>query len=432
MRHLTSGSYEANVAKSYLYAFLMDFALWMPIWVLYLQDRRGLSLTQITFLDVPFFLLIVVAQVPAGVIADRFGRKYSIMIGAAFFAVAVLVFGLATNYPLILTSYILWSLAVTFRVGADSALLYDTLKQIGQEERFHGAMGRLWATRSTALLAGLLLGAPLASATNFSFTFEASAGLALAAIVVALWMHEPRHVAVEAREAMGQTLLQGVGEAWRQPAVRYVILYSGVVSLGFFGPVVIFQQPWLAEHGVATQHLGLWQAPARAGEIAAALGAGWLLLRMGERARVLRAAGDARRLQPGARRHRSLVDRGSVRRHRGGQRAAEPVPGELHQPSHRQRAAGDGAVGAERGAERDARGGATARGRDRRRVGAAGGVPDVRDDGAGARRRDARAVGACTRRGAGGGGVRGDGGGSGRRRIGRRARRRGRLRSMLR
>ncbi len=272
------------MAKSYLYAFLMDFALWMPIWVLYLQDRRGLSLTQITFLDVPFFLLIVVAQVPAGVIADRFGRKYSIMIGAAFFAVAVLVFGLATNYPLILTSYILWSLAVTFRVGADSALLYDTLKQIGQEERFHGAMGRLWATRSTALLAGLLLGAPLASATNFSFTFEASAGLALAAIVVALWMHEPRHVAVEAREAMGQTLLQGVGEAWRQPAIRYVILYSGVVSLGFFGPVVIFQQPWLAEHGVATQHLGLWQAPARAGEIAAALGAGWLLLRMGERA----------------------------------------------------------------------------------------------------------------------------------------------------
>jgi predicted MFS family arabinose efflux permease len=141
----------------------------------------------------------------------------------------------------------------------------------------------MWATRSTALLAGLLLGAPLASATSFSFTFEASAALGLAAAAVALWMHEPRHAAVEAREAMGQTLLRGVREAWQRPSVRYVILYSGVVSLGFFGPVVIFQQPWLAEHGVATERLGLWQAPARAGEIAAALGAGWLLLRMGER-----------------------------------------------------------------------------------------------------------------------------------------------------
>lgn len=283
MRYLTARSYEANVWKSYLYAFLMDFALWMPIWVLYLRDQRGFSLTQITLMDVPFFLLIVFAQVPAGVIADRFGRKYSITTGAAFFAVAVLVFGLATNYPLILLSYILWSLAVTFRVGADSALLYDTLKQLGQEDRFHKAMGRLWATRSTALLAGLLLGAPLASATNFSFTFEASALMGLAAAAVALWMHEPRHAAVDARETMGQTLLQGVREAWQRPSVRYVILYSGVISLGFFGPVVIFQQPWLAEHGIATARLGLWQAPARAGEIAAALMAGWLLLRMGER-----------------------------------------------------------------------------------------------------------------------------------------------------
>ena len=55
---------EHNVGKSYLYAFLMDLSLTAPIWVLYLRDGRGFSLTQITLLEVPLFLLIVFAEIP--------------------------------------------------------------------------------------------------------------------------------------------------------------------------------------------------------------------------------------------------------------------------------------------------------------------------------------------------------------------------------
>ena len=68
-------AYEANIRKSYLYRFLMEFQLWWPIWVIYLQRERGLSLTQITLLDLPFFFLMVLAEVPTGAIADRFGRR---------------------------------------------------------------------------------------------------------------------------------------------------------------------------------------------------------------------------------------------------------------------------------------------------------------------------------------------------------------------
>ena len=33
---------EGNVWKSYAYRFLMNFQLWWPIWVIYLQRERGL------------------------------------------------------------------------------------------------------------------------------------------------------------------------------------------------------------------------------------------------------------------------------------------------------------------------------------------------------------------------------------------------------
>src|SRR5258706_230548 len=80
--------------------------LWLPIWVIYLHEELGFSLTQITLLDVPFFLFVVFAEVPTGAVADRFGRRVSLMLSGAMVAVAVSVFGLATNYIVILISSI--------------------------------------------------------------------------------------------------------------------------------------------------------------------------------------------------------------------------------------------------------------------------------------------------------------------------------------
>src|SRR5262245_1567134 len=58
----------------------MDFSLTAPIWVLYLRDERGFSMAQITFMEVPLFLLIVFAEVPTGAVADRYGRRISLLL----------------------------------------------------------------------------------------------------------------------------------------------------------------------------------------------------------------------------------------------------------------------------------------------------------------------------------------------------------------
>jgi len=174
-----------NVGHSYLYAFLMDLSLSAPIWVLYLRDERGFSLTQITLLEVPLFLLIVFAEVPTGAVADRFGRRISLMLASGILAISMFVYGIATSYPVILISNLAWGLAFTFRSGADVALLYDSLQQAGREEEFQRASGRLFALRSGAMLAGLLIGAPLAAATSYSFAIVTTSALCAGALAVA-------------------------------------------------------------------------------------------------------------------------------------------------------------------------------------------------------------------------------------------------------
>jgi len=276
-------AFEGNIWKSYLYRFLMRCELWLPIWVVYLQKQRGLSLTQITLLDIPFFLLVVAAEVPTGAVADRFGRRISLILGSLMIAIAFFIFGIADNYVIILVSWTAWGFGQTFQSGADAAILYDSLKQIGREDDFQKINGRMWALTSFAAVTAILIGAPIAAATSFTVPIFLSVGIALAAIPVAFSMHEPRAEQSGPREPYFQTLFAGVRTAWDQPTLRYVILYSGLMTAFTFSPMV-FQQPFLDHHGIGTGNLGLWQAPVRGAGIATALGAHQLLARAGYRA----------------------------------------------------------------------------------------------------------------------------------------------------
>jgi MFS family permease len=275
-------AFESNVWKSIAYRFLMNFQLWWPIWVIYLQKERGLSLTQITLLDVPFFLLVVLAEVPTGAIADRFGRRVSLMLGSLMFSIAVFVFGIADNYGVILLSYTAWGLALTFQSGADAAILYDSLKAIDREDEFQKINGRLWAVTSGGVLVAILIGAPIAAATSFTLVICGSALISLMAVPLAFSMHEPRAERGDERERYLQTVVTGVRDAWNRPSLRYIILFSGLLNAATFAPL-IFVQPFLDEHGVGTANLGIWQAPVRGSGVIAALLVARVVARTGDR-----------------------------------------------------------------------------------------------------------------------------------------------------
>jgi MFS family permease len=59
------------------------FGLFTAIWVIYLQQRRGLTLTQATLIDVAFWIAATLGEVPTGIVADTFGRRTSLAAGAA-------------------------------------------------------------------------------------------------------------------------------------------------------------------------------------------------------------------------------------------------------------------------------------------------------------------------------------------------------------
>lgn len=255
-------AYQTNTWKLYLYTFLMDFQLWWPLWVVYLRETRGFSLTQVTVLDAPFWLVIVLAEVPTGAVADRWGRKWSLLLGALTFSWAIVVFGLSSNYLLILVSYLGWAVALTFQSGASSAFLFDSLKVLGREADFERLTGRLFAVMSVAGLAGILLGAPFAAATNLATPIVVSGLIAVLAAPVALSMKEPPIAEHERSEGYLGLLRDSVAHVRRRPAVMRMLVYAALIGVAAFAPV-IFIQPFLRLHGVSIANLGFLQTPNR-------------------------------------------------------------------------------------------------------------------------------------------------------------------------
>src|SRR5262245_23764850 len=102
-----------NVALVYAFGFSMEFALWGGIWIKYLIDIRGFELRWILAMDLPFWVLVALLQVPAGALADSFGRRRVMVLAGIVYGITILGFGLTTTYWMLFADYLLWGVAMS-------------------------------------------------------------------------------------------------------------------------------------------------------------------------------------------------------------------------------------------------------------------------------------------------------------------------------
>jgi hypothetical protein len=132
-------------------------------------------------------------------------------------------------------------------------------------------------------LAGTLLGAPIADATSLPFPIVLSGGLAFFAAVAAFTFREPLIRDHEVpHPSYGRIITDAFAIVRDRPAVRYGIMYFGLITVGSIGPIFFFQ-PFLVEHHVDLGEVGLWQTPMRLAAVLGALGAYRLITTLGER-----------------------------------------------------------------------------------------------------------------------------------------------------
>ncbi len=121
---------HARLVSVFLRWSLLQSALGRGYWLvasLYLVIDARLSPAQLVFIGVAQGIASLLFEVPTGVVADTVSRKASLVISCVLVGLSMIATGLATAYPALVVTQMLWGVAWTFTSGADVAWITDEL-----------------------------------------------------------------------------------------------------------------------------------------------------------------------------------------------------------------------------------------------------------------------------------------------------------------
>lgn len=245
------------LTRFYVYRFLIFFYLWLPVSVIYMREMRGLTLAQITVMGAVGWVVSAAAEVPTGAVADVWGRRVSLAIGAFLYGLAFVGNAFGSVLWVLMVFAILQNTAFTFITGADMAWLFDTLKQAGREEEFVKHQGRamsvMYAAQGIAAVLGSWLGL-----LGLQLPFLVAGLLTMAAGGVALTLKEPpvARVATAKRNPLWATFAETVRVTRDNPEVRHAIFYSAATYVAPFLLFYVLFQPYAQSIGIPHAWIG--------------------------------------------------------------------------------------------------------------------------------------------------------------------------------
>ncbi len=227
---------------------------YLPILVVFLQ-QSGMSLFEVLIMQGISALVLASWQIPSGYLADRWGRKNTLIAGAVCNFIGVLCYCIGTNYWFFLAATSLLSTGLSFQSGTIEALTFESLEAEGKAQSFRRSLGSQTFMRFAAeALAGLIGGA--LAVISLRLAFWATLPVFGALIVLAMTLDEPpRTTLSRGQKALNTMLAVAHRSLIGDKRLRYVILIDSL-----FGSLLItlywFTQPYLVEAGVPLGYFG--------------------------------------------------------------------------------------------------------------------------------------------------------------------------------
>ena len=240
-----------KIERSFLiYFFVGSFWTLAPIWIIFLK-ANGLSLPEIASIDIAFWGIIFLTEIPTGIVADKFGRKISVVLSFMVQAVAIAVFALGSSYIEYMISYAIWGLGITLKSGADNAWLYDELKMIGSESEFHKILGRATAVSGLGVAIAGFIGGYLADIFNLRLAILATVFTMLFTALYVLVMKEHRVPSDKSTGRRTRNALSQITKPFVLIAASVSMIFSGIVMA-----LIFWIQSYFDDIGLKTTEVG--------------------------------------------------------------------------------------------------------------------------------------------------------------------------------
>jgi MFS family permease len=253
--------FSSNIPRYFLYTALkgFGFGLIAAMWLIYLQQRRGLSLAEATFVDVGFWIAAVLGEIPTGMVADTFGRKISMIFGTALMSLSIFAWVTASTLPLIVLAYAGLAIGTTFLSGAEDAFFYEMLQVTECTSDYTRLLGLVGATLLGATAIGSVASGLFAS-LDLSLPFLVAGASLLAMLGIVLTFKEIKAEATQGaqvRITYRQILRESLAMMRARPALRSPMLYLALVPMAALLMETFFLQPQAVALGVPIAGIGV-------------------------------------------------------------------------------------------------------------------------------------------------------------------------------
>ncbi|MFH0929599.1 MAG: MFS transporter [Candidatus Aenigmatarchaeota archaeon] len=247
--------YKKFIRNYYAYRFLKEFAFIYAVYVL-LFKMAGLTLMDISMLLAIWSGFTLVFEVPSGALADKWNRKYMLILGLISKAVGFGIWIFANNFVMFALGFVCWGLGSAFYSGTQEALLFDNLRIFRKTGSYEKVIGRARFYSNLAIGTSVLLGGFIAS-YSFDLVLILSSLMMLAAIVPVLSFREIRAKKTPSEELKYfQLIKRAVKASLNNRTLMRMVFYS-VVVFSFIGTLNEYEQLYFSWLDIPVSFFGV-------------------------------------------------------------------------------------------------------------------------------------------------------------------------------
>lgn len=229
----------------------------MPIIVLFYQEC-GLGLRDVFLLKSIYSVAIVSFEIPAGYLADVWGRRNSLLTGCILAFAGYLFYSFSGTFFTFAIAEIFLGIGQSMVSGADSALLYDTMLENKKEEEYLKYEGRVTMVGNfSEAFAGIFAG--LLALHTLRLPFYGQTLIAFTGIPAALMLTE-YSVKTKITNPISNIIKIIKYSLITNKSLCYDIMFSGIIGMATL-TMAWFVQPLLIEIKMPTGMYGvIWTA----------------------------------------------------------------------------------------------------------------------------------------------------------------------------
>lgn len=230
---------KSFVAKYYAYNLFSIMGFIIPF-VAIMFDENGLSATQIAIVMMTSKIVQLIFEIPSGVLADRYSRKYVLLVSRFINGIPWILWALFPSFWGYLAGYVFFGINASLDSGCAEAFVYDELSKYKRRDLFERVQGRSGALVSVGVIIACLGAYAL---TKYGYGYNTLLFLSFVTTVISafiLWTIKPAKAVEKSEEPESvssyfEILREGVKYAFNQKFLLKMILFlafTNVINAG--------------------------------------------------------------------------------------------------------------------------------------------------------------------------------------------------------